>query len=147
MEDDSVGVQVPSLAPSPVRIVPFVLAVALIALAACNPPVDAAGRDCLAALERGRDAPDARFLAMLTPSSRDLVGRASRAGEWAQWRRILVTALGVARPVTGTPGVLRRGADGPTVFFVRDGHGWKLDLVLSGALFQGIRQDEYPPPG
>jgi len=122
------------------------LVVALGALAACTPPVDAVGRECLAAIERGQSEPDPSFLDMLTPASRDLIVRASRAGSWPEWRRMLKSVLGSAKPVTGERGLLRRPADGATLYFVRDGHGLKLDLVLSGALFQGLRQDEYPSP-
>lgn len=147
MEAYSVGVQVPSLAPLPLRFVLPGLVATLSALAACAPPVETTAAACAAAIERGPTEPDPEFLDLLTPASRDLVARAARAGDWPALRRNLKALLAAAKPVPGEPGLLRRPGDGATLFFVRDGHGFRLDLVLSGGAFLELRQDEYPPPG
>ena len=146
MEAYSVGVQVPSLAPFPVRFLILGILVAA-ALSACAPAVEDAATECRAALERDRSAPDPAFLDLLTPASRDLVVRAAAGEEWPAWRRALMMTLGAAKPVDGEPGLLRHPGSGATLFFVRDGHRLRLDLVLSGATFLGMRQEEYPAPG
>lgn len=146
MEAYSVGVQVPSLAPFPVRLVIPGILVA-VAMSACAPAVEDVAAECKAALERGRSEPDPTFLDLLTPASRDLVVRAAAGGEWPAWRRVLMATLGAAKPVDGEPGLLRHPGSGATVFFVRDGHRLRLDLVLSGATFLEMRQEEYPAPG
>jgi len=122
----------------------LLLAPALIALAACTPTPQEAAASIRVALERGSKEPDAAFLDALTPASRTLVERVTRAGGYPSLRDRLMAALKNVRP--GTAEGLVVGADGSTLFFVRDGHGRRLDLALSDPAFASLREARYPVP-
>jgi len=122
----------------------FWLLILLCAVSACTPtPEEAAGRFRLA-LERASSEPDEDVLSLLVPSSRQYLERASKAGQYRVLRERLLAALKSVKP-GDSEGVVK-GADGTSLFFVRDGHGRLLDLALSETIFAGLRDTKYPAP-
>jgi hypothetical protein len=112
---------------------------------ACTPAPEQAAAAVRAALERDPRQPDPDFLDALTPASRDFVIRLAATGRFPDLRTRLLAALKDAKPA-GADGLLRGADPAATLWFVRDGHGRRLDLALSGATFAGVREGEYPAP-
>ena len=136
MEDFSVGVQVPPLAPFLRRWAWLGLA----ALASCVQAPEDFSRDLQAQWKQASAHPTREVLALLTPGSRDLVRGVDRQGQWAGLRQRVLDALADARLQEGSEGtrnrVLRR-PEGPALLILRDGWGWRLDLVLSEGVWPG----------
>lgn len=154
MEDFSVGVQVPPLAPRTVvpgfrHPVTAALIVFASGVVACTPDPKDVAAALEAEIQASVTAPSPGFLDSLTPGSRSLVDGIVQSGGWATLRNRLKSDLKGAVPDQGEDAganVVLRRRGGPGLLLVRDGHGWRLDLVLSQATFASLRDVTYPAP-
>ncbi|MBP7125915.1 hypothetical protein KBD49_06080 [Myxococcota bacterium] len=128
------GVQVPPLAPSFRRWAWL----GLVALVSCVQTPEDFSRAVQVGWQRAAGHPTPEVLGLLTPASRDLVQGIDRRGQWPGLRQRVMDALADARvqeSSEGTPNRVLRRPDGPALLLVRDGWGWRLDLVLSEGIW------------
>lgn len=127
-----------------IRVILISTVAATAGVVGCAPEPAEVAAEVRAALERGSKEPDPAFLDALTVGSRKVVERLVEAGGYAQLRDRLLASLKAVRPGQADGVVV--GADGAALFFVRDGHGRRLDLALSDPLFFSLREQRYPVP-
>jgi hypothetical protein len=111
---------------------------------ACAPTPREAAEAFSYSLQSSESAPGEDLLSLLTPGSRELVLGLEGQGAYRDARRAILATMRTAAEVNGEPGVMRGRDPADTLFFVRDGHARRLDLALSGVLFQSLRADSYP---
>lgn len=146
MEDFSVGVQVPPLAPSRSRWAWL----GLVVLVSCVQAPEDCSRDIRAQWQQALEHPTPEVLSGLTPVSRDLVQGIDRLGQWPGLRQRVLDALADARvqeSSDGSPNRVLRRPEGQALLLVRDGWGWQLDLALSEVIWPvGGPGDGYSRP-
>lgn len=106
---------------------------------------ESAGR-LRAAIEASPREVSQEVLDRLTPESANFLREAQVQGIAPDILAQVLRVLKVARPVPGEPGLLAGPSPTETLFFVRDGWIWRLDLALSGVLFHRNLETTYPPP-
>lgn len=128
------------------RFLTLVCAPVMCVALACAPSAEEAALDLKARLETAGGGTVKAIEDVLVPETRVLL----REIEYQKWLpevlEPLRALLGRARPVPDEPGLLRGGEPWESLFFVRDGHGMRLDAALSGAWFAPLRSLQYPRP-
>jgi len=117
-------------------------------LGACAPAVETASdhlkTEVAASLDR-KGFSEGLF-ELLTPASRKTLLVVPREDWVVEFLKDLQRIMQSARPVAQEPGLVQGESPSDSVFFVRDGYSWRMDLALSGAWFSAVRSLEYPRP-
>ena len=112
----------------------------------CAPsPVDAL-QEIAVATEQSRKGPDESLMDLLEPGSRVTLLRQTLMGQVGDTLLRLRTAVKGAKPAADMSTLMSSGDPATSLFLVRDGHSYRLDLRLSGLTLSGLREVRYPSP-
>jgi len=121
-----------------------------VALISCAQAPEDFARELQAEWQRAAASPTPEVLSRLTPASRDLAEGLDRQGRWPALREQMLVAFVDATMQKAGDGSLNRilqRPGGPALLLVRDGWGWRLDLVLSDGVWPlGGPGEDYSRP-
>lgn len=117
----------------------------LVMHAACTPDLMREASALKARLEAPNFSPES-FENFLEAKSFQFVRDGSFRGGLSGLLYSLRQMIALAQPCGQEPGLLCREEPSETLFFVRDGQKFRLDLLLSGALFSDLHSLRYPKP-
>ena len=124
----------------------LLLAILAIPIAGCTPSPTEALQHIAAAAEKSQAVPDDSLMDSLEPGSRVMMLRRTVMDQARELLFKLRTAVKNAKSAPDMPSLLSSGDSSSSLFLVRDGHSYLLDLRLSGLTMSGLREVRYPSP-
>ena len=120
--------------------------VILLTVVGCTPSPTEALQRVASAAEKSKAIPDESLMDSLEPGSRTMMLRRTVMDQTQELLLKLRTAVKNAKSAQDMPSLLSSGDPSSSLFLVRDGHSYLLDLRLSGLTMSGLREVRYPSP-